>query len=228
MGWVRIDDGFYDHPGHASLDLEDWGLWLYALAWSNRNLTDGRLPCAVVRRMDPVGKATGALIEAGRWIKQDDDWIEIHGFLDYQPSAEQIRSKRDRERERWQRRAGSPAAADPSAATPRGVPPDSAATPTASQPQPQHSAKAESEARTAHPPTTTKPRTRGTRIADPFVVSDEMVAWAEAELPGFDWVRETVRFKDHWLAAPGAKGVKQDWPATWRNWMRRAAEGAFR
>jgi hypothetical protein len=80
----------------------------------------------------------------------------------------------------------------------------------------------------AAPAAPAKPRTRGTRIADPFVVSDDMVAWAEAELPGFDWVRETVRFKDHWLAAPGAKGVKQDWPATWRNWMRRAAEGAFR
>ena len=29
-------------------------------------------------------------------------------------------------------------------------------------------------------------------------------------------------FKDYWIAVPGAKGVKLDWLATWRNWVRRA------
>ena len=28
------------------------------------------------------------------------------------------------------------------------------------------------------------------------------------------------RFRDYWHAAPGAKGRKADWPATWRNWIR--------
>lgn len=28
-------------------------------------------------------------------------------------------------------------------------------------------------------------------------------------------------FKDHFIAAPGQKGVKIDWLATWRNWIRR-------
>lgn len=31
-------------------------------------------------------------------------------------------------------------------------------------------------------------------------------------------------FVDYWKGAPGAKGRKQDWPATWRNWCRREAE----
>lgn len=30
-------------------------------------------------------------------------------------------------------------------------------------------------------------------------------------------------FRDHWRSQPGAKGVKSDWAATWRNWLRRAA-----
>jgi uncharacterized protein YdaU (DUF1376 family) len=34
---------------------------------------------------------------------------------------------------------------------------------------------------------------------------------------------ERAKFRDHWLAAPGGKGLKQDWLATWRNWCRRAA-----
>lgn len=29
-------------------------------------------------------------------------------------------------------------------------------------------------------------------------------------------------FRDYWIAVPGAKGVKLDWLATWRNWVRRS------
>lgn len=32
------------------------------------------------------------------------------------------------------------------------------------------------------------------------------------------------RFCDYWRAAPGSKGVKADWFATWRNWCRREEE----
>jgi hypothetical protein len=35
---------------------------------------------------------------------------------------------------------------------------------------------------------------------------------------------ELEKFRDYWAAQPGQKGVKTDWPATWRNWCRRAVE----
>lgn len=35
---------------------------------------------------------------------------------------------------------------------------------------------------------------------------------------------EAAKFRDYWIGAAGAKGVKLDWPATWRNWARQAAE----
>lgn len=35
---------------------------------------------------------------------------------------------------------------------------------------------------------------------------------------------ELDKFRDYWAAQPGQKGVKTDWPATWRNWVRRAVE----
>jgi uncharacterized protein YdaU (DUF1376 family) len=35
---------------------------------------------------------------------------------------------------------------------------------------------------------------------------------------------EAGRFIDYWRSQPGQKGVKTDWPATWRNWCRKAAE----
>lgn len=134
MGWVRISDDFYDHPAHVGLDLAAWGLWTWSLAWANRNLTDGIIPRAVVKRMDPDGATSGALIDAGRWIALDGDRIEIHDYLAFQPSAEQIKRKREKDRERWQRRTRSD-----STDTPHGVEPEPEPTPPSSQPQPQRS-----------------------------------------------------------------------------------------
>jgi hypothetical protein len=35
---------------------------------------------------------------------------------------------------------------------------------------------------------------------------------------------EAERFKNFWAAKAGKDGVKQDWPATWRNWVLSTAE----
>lgn len=35
---------------------------------------------------------------------------------------------------------------------------------------------------------------------------------------------ELEKFRDHWRQQPGSRGVKLDWDAAWRNWLRRAAE----
>ena len=44
-----------------------------------------------------------------------------------------------------------------------------------------------------------------------------------------DWLRRQLdRFRDHWAAQPGAKGVKSDWDATWRNWIKKAETAAPR
>ena len=69
------------------------------------------------------------------------------------------------------------------------------------------------------------PRQRGTRIPADFAITDSMAAWAAEKIPpGIDVLEETQRFRDYWTAIPGARGVKLDWEATWRNWMRKAAE----
>jgi len=31
-------------------------------------------------------------------------------------------------------------------------------------------------------------------------------------------------FRDYWIAKPGKDGVKLDWPATWRRWVRKEAD----
>lgn len=65
---------------------------------------------------------------------------------------------------------------------------------------------------------------RGTRIPDPFPITAEMVAWARENTPGLDHRAVTEAFADYWRAIPGARGVKLDWVAVWRNWLRKESE----
>ena len=55
-----------------------------------------------------------------------------------------------------------------------------------------------------------------------WTLPQELAEWALAERPGFPVVLEAAKFRDHWHAQSGQKGVKADWPATWRNWVRNA------
>lgn len=54
--------------------------------------------------------------------------------------------------------------------------------------------------------------------------------WAHEELrlsvEDINW--EWEKFRDWWAAASGQKGVKADWFATWRNWMRKKHEDKAR
>lgn len=65
---------------------------------------------------------------------------------------------------------------------------------------------------------------RGTRLPDGWLPSEALRAQMHLEHPGVDQRAEYAKFVDHWSSAPGSKGVKADWDATWRNWIRRAAE----
>lgn len=67
---------------------------------------------------------------------------------------------------------------------------------------------------------------RGTRIPTNFTVSEEMRAWAAEKVPMVNVDEQTERFIDFWRAKSGAAAVKQDWVATWRNWMRNAKKWA--
>lgn len=69
-----------------------------------------------------------------------------------------------------------------------------------------------------------KTRTRATRLDRAFIPSPDARAAILAEHPDIDLRREHAKFVDHWTAVSGQRGTKLDWDATWRNWMRRAAD----
>lgn len=66
----------------------------------------------------------------------------------------------------------------------------------------------------------------GSRLPADWVLPQLWADWARQFHP--DWTPEQIQivadsFRDYWIATPGQKGVKLDWEATWRNWVRRQA-----
>jgi hypothetical protein len=118
--WVRLDDTWCD--SEAALQAGPMAAWLHvcALSWSNRGLTDGRLPASVVRRLadvpDPMAEAA-RLVEAGLWEQTDDGYVLV-GYAETQPTADKVRRQRAEKRarqERWQsKRRGADASRDAS------------------------------------------------------------------------------------------------------------------
>jgi hypothetical protein len=70
------------------------------------------------------------------------------------------------------------------------------------------------------------PSLRATRLPENFQPNETMREWFKANKLGevIDGIIEHEKFCDYFAGAPGEKGRKVDWPATWRNWMRSAAE----
>jgi hypothetical protein len=59
-----------------------------------------------------------------------------------------------------------------------------------------------------------KTSSRGTRLP---------LDWKPRPEDGEDQ-KELEKFRDYWMAVSGQKGVKRDWDATWRNWLRNAKD----
>lgn len=65
----------------------------------------------------------------------------------------------------------------------------------------------------------TKSAKRASRLPDNFSPKEETVTSLVAE-GHRDPLQHLPKFRDHWVSQPGAKGVKLDWEATFRNWVR--------
>ena len=140
MAWVRLDDGFPDHRKLAELgDYAPLCGWMFVcgLAWSNRQLTDGRLPKTLIPRLATfhhISLETGCvpgmatfgedvspevlaklLVRVGFWEDVGDAYL-IHDFLEYQPSrAETLALRKERSqagktgaKARWNGKNGKP------------------------------------------------------------------------------------------------------------------------
>lgn len=73
-----------------------------------------------------------------------------------------------------------------------------------------------------------KSAARGTRLPRDWTLPDDWIREAIGIQPAWTAARckqAADVFRDYWVAQPGQKGVKADWLATWRNWVRRDTTG---
>jgi hypothetical protein len=110
MGWVRLDDNFADHPKVIALSDSAFRLYIEALCYSNRQLTDGFIPNAVYLKLSKDDEAD-YLIDAGLWEEVNGNVIspelttgyQIRSYTEYQPTREKVEEKREQAKERLRR-----------------------------------------------------------------------------------------------------------------------------
>ena len=62
--------------------------------------------------------------------------------------------------------------------------------------------------------------TRGTRLPLDWIPTETDLVFIKTKRPDLNAEEIADEFRDYWTAVPGAKGLKIDWSATWRNKVR--------
>lgn len=96
MTWLKIDDGFAQHPKIEELSDGAFRLHVAAMAYAARNLTDGFIPSRTALRLTHTAKPKHLkeLTEVGLWDQGGDDGWMIHDYLLYNPSRAHVEAER--------------------------------------------------------------------------------------------------------------------------------------
>lgn len=239
MPWFKVDDQLAFNAKVMLAGNSAMGLWVRAGSWSSGQLTGGFIPAHMANAMaNPMANPCDpdALAFSGLW-REVEGGYQFHDWEDFQPDAE-LEKKKRKETSEARSAAGKAGAAARWAKEKDGKPSDlpkqthgkSNGKPMATQRQtdapvptrPDPLAKAKEREASPAPPAPKK----GHRIPDGWIPSDDIANAMVSECPNVNQQMEYRKFVDYWSSQPGAKGVKLDWNATYRNWIRRASESA--
>jgi hypothetical protein len=110
--WVRLDDHFFMHPKVLSVGPAAAWLWAASIGYANTNLTDGFIPAGALPMLAMSSPAKSAelaakLVAARLWDEAEGGY-RIHDYSDWNPSAAEVRAKRQANTDRVQKhRAGT-------------------------------------------------------------------------------------------------------------------------
>lgn len=96
MPWTKIDDQFYDHPKIVAAGPLGVALFVCALSYCGRHLTDGFIQAAQVHRLIDIEHAQAVadqLVKVGLWDRVNGGY-HVHDYLEYNPSAQQVKQER--------------------------------------------------------------------------------------------------------------------------------------
>jgi hypothetical protein len=99
MPWLNMDDGMPRHPKIAPLSDGAFRLHVSGLCYCSEHLTDGLIGAEVIPTLRPKYRSAmlAELIDRNLW-RQHGDVYEIHDYLDWNRSREQVEQERERKR----------------------------------------------------------------------------------------------------------------------------------
>ncbi|MFI5659186.1 hypothetical protein [Streptomyces sp. NPDC051684] len=119
MSWLKLDDGFDEHPKVVAVGPTAGFLFIKGMCYCGRQLTDGYIPAPVARKLG-TKKQIAKLVTYDLWhrsghqcarcVQPPDGGFVVHDYAAYQQSRAQVEAKRksDAERQRRHRGASSP------------------------------------------------------------------------------------------------------------------------
>ena len=228
MPWFKVDDKFHANVKVTRIPRSKrWsaiGLWTIAGVWSADQLTDGFIPQHQFEELGASTTDAEQLVFAQLWSEVTGGY-QFNNWSKYQPSAVEVTQK-------LERLAQVRSEAGKKGAHARWNSPDGKmANDLGSQipPASNHGMAVAIPDPTRPDPPTPDPKNAsnqsGQRITADFEINREMRQWFEEQaLSPLDINVATQTFIDYYLGQEGARGIKADWIATWRNWMRRAKD----
>ncbi len=226
--WIKMRGNLWDDPRVASLvDATDTseaqvvgGLyWLWATA--DQHTEDGCMPGLTLRQIDRKTGIPGfgaALVAIG-WLEEAEHGVVLMNFTEHNGSSAKRRAT-DAQRKANIRTVSASGADKPRTQEGQEAPNLGAREREEKRREEETTPIGVGAADAPTPPVAPKARP-AKRCPDDFTVTDEMRSWATTEAPGVDVDRATAKFRDHTFST-----ARTDWPATWRNWLRKDSESA--
>lgn len=104
MAWAKLDDQFVEHHRISRLSDKAFRLHVAGICHAARKLTDGHISTIDARVLRALTRTSTRhveeLLDAGVWTANGGDGWEIRDYLDYNPSAEEVKERRKAEAER--------------------------------------------------------------------------------------------------------------------------------
>lgn len=100
VSWARLDDGFLTHPKAMAAGIEGRALFVAALLYASRELTDGDVSEAAMVSLGGLAgvrnpkRVADQLVAVGLFDSTDDGY-QIHDYLTYNPSREKVLAERE-------------------------------------------------------------------------------------------------------------------------------------
>lgn len=216
--YITVHDGMPEHPKIEGLSDSAFRLLITAWCWCSRQRTDGFIPTASWEKKTWPARARAELLAAGL-VAAVPGGYAMHDYTEHQRTAQEI-DELSAKRAAAGRKGGETKAM-------RQLAKDLAsASHVAKQTPSKVVADTETDREELLRSSPSMPRKRGQRLPEGWNPDRELVDRMRLECPGVDLQAEHRKFVDYWAAKTGAGATKADWPATWRNWIRTAAERA--